>query len=450
MPALLAHLMNTGLGPYDDGLLHLFVTPEDLLPVLALALLAGLRGPAPGRLALFCLRRAGSPENSWARAIGPLASRPLAAAALTVALGALVAADRALFPAVVAGLAIVLGVLHGVWNGSELGRAAGAIGNALGVATAIFVVVALVAAFVSTLRAPWTRIAVRVAGSWIAAAGIFMLGWTRCAAPETGAPTGPSAGTVPIFLPGEFDMVARSNAGEARCSQTPFHASSLRSVGRRDRNLRMQEEGGGPAAASHRVVVVPVVQMDVPVFEEWIGIARRLRQRRDPPADRGLPAQQLYKEGFHRQGRRPPLRDRPPPVPGRRYDQAQGHAGPAPGQLANAKATVERYTAPGRPESDQPAGARRRRDAASARRRPTSRRAQRGAREGEARPRLDEGRLADRRHRGRRQGPGRRPRQPRDGHDHRLAGRSHQGLLQPERTGVPDLVAKHGPPAKTL
>jgi len=30
---------------------------------------------------------------------------------------------------------------------------------------------------VTTLRAGWTRIAVRVAGSWIAAAGLLMIGW---------------------------------------------------------------------------------------------------------------------------------------------------------------------------------------------------------------------------------------------------------------------------------
>ena len=44
--------------------------------------------------------------------------------------------------------------------------------------TAIFVLVALVAAFVVSLRAPWARIVVRVAGSWIAAIGLFMLGWS--------------------------------------------------------------------------------------------------------------------------------------------------------------------------------------------------------------------------------------------------------------------------------
>jgi hydrogenase/urease accessory protein HupE len=54
-PSAHAHLMNTGFGPFYDGLAHLFVTPEDLLPVIALALLAGLRGPSFGRAVLLAL-----------------------------------------------------------------------------------------------------------------------------------------------------------------------------------------------------------------------------------------------------------------------------------------------------------------------------------------------------------------------------------------------------------
>src|SRR5271157_3663017 len=54
-PSAHAHLMNTGFGPFSDGLTHLFVTPEDLLPVIALALMAGLRGPRFGRAVLFAL-----------------------------------------------------------------------------------------------------------------------------------------------------------------------------------------------------------------------------------------------------------------------------------------------------------------------------------------------------------------------------------------------------------
>jgi len=41
----------------------------------------------------------------------------------------------------------------------------------------IFVLVALASAFVVSLKRPWTRIAVRVAGSWIFASGLLMLGW---------------------------------------------------------------------------------------------------------------------------------------------------------------------------------------------------------------------------------------------------------------------------------
>ena len=179
MPALLAHLMNTGLGPYYDGLLHLFVTPEDLLPVVALSLFAGLRGPAFGRAVLFALPTAWLTGTALGALLGPRAAFPVVAAALTIVLGALTAADAPLPLRWTASLAIALGLLHGAWNGAELSRARVAgFSNALGVATAVFVVVALLSALVASLRAPWSRIVVRVAGSWIAAAALFMLGWS--------------------------------------------------------------------------------------------------------------------------------------------------------------------------------------------------------------------------------------------------------------------------------
>jgi hypothetical protein len=47
-----------------------------------------------------------------------------------------------------------------------------------GIGSAIFVVVALASGFVMSLRIVWMRIAVRVAGSWVAAIGLLMLGWS--------------------------------------------------------------------------------------------------------------------------------------------------------------------------------------------------------------------------------------------------------------------------------
>jgi hydrogenase/urease accessory protein HupE len=58
-----AHLVTTGLGPVYDGISHVLLSPDDLLPVLVLGLLAGLNGPVAGRRALFTRGSwAGSPE----------------------------------------------------------------------------------------------------------------------------------------------------------------------------------------------------------------------------------------------------------------------------------------------------------------------------------------------------------------------------------------------------
>jgi urease accessory protein len=175
----LAHLMNTGLGPFYDGLIHLFLTPEELLPVVALSLLAGMRGPRFGRAALIALPCAWLMGSLAGRLIPAHAGLPWVAAVLTLGLGALVAADRMLPYASVAVLAAGLGLWNGAWNGMELAKSHSAtFVTALGTASGVFVVVALLAGLSSSARVPWTRIAVRVAGSWIAASGLFMLGWS--------------------------------------------------------------------------------------------------------------------------------------------------------------------------------------------------------------------------------------------------------------------------------
>ena len=173
-----AHLVNTGLGPFYDGISHFALTPEDLLPALALALLAGLRGSRTGRFALFAL------PGSWlAGGLVGLALPTVRAATVPttvslIALGGLVALDAHIKPSWVASLALVLGLLHGYLNGSAMSEARlGALGLA-GIVSSLFVVVALVAALVVVLRAPWARIAVRVAGSWIVAIGLLLLGWS--------------------------------------------------------------------------------------------------------------------------------------------------------------------------------------------------------------------------------------------------------------------------------
>jgi hydrogenase/urease accessory protein HupE len=95
----------------------------------------------------------------------------------TLPLGLLVALDRRLGCVVVATVAAALGLLHGALNGAGLAQTGGDASLLVGMAGAIFVLATLASAGVLSLHRPWTRIAVRVAGSWIAATGLLMLGW---------------------------------------------------------------------------------------------------------------------------------------------------------------------------------------------------------------------------------------------------------------------------------
>lgn len=173
-----AHLVTTGLGPLYDGVSHVFLSPEDLVPVLALALLAGLGGPVAGRWTLFALPAA------WLAGglAGYYARQPLLPGAVTslsfLIAGGLTAAGRHLQPAPLAALAAGIGLVHGWLNGVGLAEAEREALGLAGIAGAIFVLVALLAACAVPLRAGWARVAVRVAGSWVAAIGLLLLGWS--------------------------------------------------------------------------------------------------------------------------------------------------------------------------------------------------------------------------------------------------------------------------------
>jgi hydrogenase/urease accessory protein HupE len=103
---------------------------------------------------------------------------PAATAVSLVVVGALVAWSPRLRDSATAALAAVVGGFHGYLNGSL--RAAGGIEleGVIGVAATVFVLAALAAALAASLRGATSRIVVRVAGSWIAAIGLLLLGWS--------------------------------------------------------------------------------------------------------------------------------------------------------------------------------------------------------------------------------------------------------------------------------
>jgi hydrogenase/urease accessory protein HupE len=173
-----AHLEATGMGPVYDGLMHFLTSPEDLVPALALALLAGLRGAPYGRRAMCTLPAAWLLGSLFGLSAAAVSGGALGASFWFLLLGGLVVADAKLSLRSMTALGALLGLAHGYLNGTGMGLSVPSLVAALGLAAAVFVLVVLVAALVVQLRAQWTRVAVRVAGSWIAASGLLMLGWS--------------------------------------------------------------------------------------------------------------------------------------------------------------------------------------------------------------------------------------------------------------------------------
>jgi hypothetical protein len=162
-----AHLASTGLGPVYDGIVHFALTPEQVLPMAALGLFAGLRGPAQARCVFVCL-----PLAWLAAALAGPCLAPVAAFACVLASGALLAANLRLPAQAVAVVAGAAGAVLGAAYDRPPGILA-AVTTALGVAALL----AILASVSLPLRRAPALIAVRVAGSWTAALGLLLIGW---------------------------------------------------------------------------------------------------------------------------------------------------------------------------------------------------------------------------------------------------------------------------------
>jgi urease accessory protein len=178
-----AHSPIEGLNDFYAGALHPFVSPARLIALLATALAIGQH--ANGRLnsakrPLLALAAALMFGLATHRMIGdPVTDRALLmlAACIGLAVAAQAALPRSAWVVLAAAVALAVG-----W-GSGPGAAEGA-ARALalaGTAAAVLLLVTYVAVMTNAATRPWLRIAVRVVGSWLAAAALLVLAlsWAR-------------------------------------------------------------------------------------------------------------------------------------------------------------------------------------------------------------------------------------------------------------------------------
>lgn len=177
--AACAHDLSDRYGAFLGAAIHPLISLDHLLAFLGVGLLAGQQGtPAARRtVAAFVAGLLLGVVLSTVLPASPDALRFLGVFNLAslLVLGAFAAAALRLPLWLVAFLAALFGASHGLENGIDLADALSVL-SALGVLTAGLVATAPVAVLVVKLRAGWQRVAVRVAGSWIAAIGLIVLG----------------------------------------------------------------------------------------------------------------------------------------------------------------------------------------------------------------------------------------------------------------------------------
>lgn len=173
--AAFAHPMQ-GVGDFYAGMLHPVTALETVLPILALSLLAGQqkRENAVRLLLVFpAALLVGAVLASFRPSFSALGLVQLSFAAI---LGGLVALARPLPKRLLLMLGALLGVAAGWANAGELTGDVSRFRFVAGLTIVGLLLITYGVGLVRRLTVPWSRIAVRVVGSWIAAIGILVLG----------------------------------------------------------------------------------------------------------------------------------------------------------------------------------------------------------------------------------------------------------------------------------
>jgi urease accessory protein len=178
-----AHSSAKGVGDFYAGFLHPLTALEHVLPFLALGILCGQQGQrAQAALPLFWIAlMLGATVALW---LPGLPAVDLINILSALILGALIAAAFPLPVPVYLTLALVFGLSHGYANGAAITRLIRPYLFIPGVGLAGLVVTGygvIMTDYVLRRKVGWMTIAVRVAGSWIAAIGLLVLAtsWKR-------------------------------------------------------------------------------------------------------------------------------------------------------------------------------------------------------------------------------------------------------------------------------
>jgi hydrogenase/urease accessory protein HupE len=159
-------------------LIHFYVSPDDLLTVLAVALFSGLSGKRAARGLVLTLPVAWLLGTVAGMQVSNLSDLDIRFAGVSMLCTGLLLGINLKLPT---GLLILVGLLIGSWHGFTNGLNIATTGTsglaAIGNTVAASLVALLFSAAAVSLSKSWQQIAVRVVGSWVAAIGLLVLAW---------------------------------------------------------------------------------------------------------------------------------------------------------------------------------------------------------------------------------------------------------------------------------
>jgi hydrogenase/urease accessory protein HupE len=172
-----AHLVQTGLGAFADGAARLVLTPSDLLLACGLGALAVQQGAACGVQLRLALPLAWLLGGSVGLRLPMELSTPWLNTIAFSLVGLLVALQVPLGGRATIASAALVGLWFGLVNGSAQAFHSGAAQALVGGVVAVAALTAILTLALCPPHPAWLRIGLRVAGSWIAASGLLMVGW---------------------------------------------------------------------------------------------------------------------------------------------------------------------------------------------------------------------------------------------------------------------------------
>jgi urease accessory protein len=169
-----AHAPIKGVGAFYNGMLHPLIVPAHLLLLAGFGLLLGQHAPKIGRVGWFAFALALVAGLAAAVAPGAQLSLPFMLVLALIA-AALVILDRPVGLVIATLLGIAAGIVIGLDSRPETTSSRDLWLGLMGAGIGAVLILSYVGGLAAAVSRPWQRIAVRAAGSWIAASALIVL-----------------------------------------------------------------------------------------------------------------------------------------------------------------------------------------------------------------------------------------------------------------------------------